>query len=378
MTRHDMIERVGSQHMTANIEGGEYSYVQEAGSKAKLKRVLGREPEHFKLDLRFEENDVVVLIETKQSFVKSDEKQLQEYLEEERLLHYGKKIIAILANTNNDKIKVWKSFVDDEHILKDETALDSMEHYQSLFEFNRSNDREKVLKNTYALNETLHKKDIDEKLRSQFVGTTLLYIRDVLKNRGITAITDETRKQLREYWKGLSANLIRSGIGETLTNLLDGSDNKTLKIELLQRNVINDQKVKKLQLDDWIDILDEIVGNIYRYINTDSSEGQDILNLFFIAFNKYTGMDLDTLFHMLSYDEYAESLLEKYGPAKKDYFTDASLQKQNNVSRTGEGLFCHHIDEDKAVLLSDADYILNTSHAPFEYQKVDRLVYLTI
>lgn len=289
MTRHDMIERVGSQHMTANIEGGEYSYVQEAGSKAKLKRVLGREPEHFKLDLRFEENDVVVLIETKQSFVKSDEKQLQEYLEEERLLHYGKKIIAILANTNNDKIKVWKSFVDDEHILKDETALDSMEHYQSLFEFNRSNDREKVLKNTYALNETLHKKDIDEKLRSQFVGTTLLYIRDVLKNRGITAITDETRKQLREYWKGLSANLIRSGIGETLTNLLDGSDNKTLKIELLQRNVINDQKVKKLQLADWIDILDEIVGNIYRYINTDSSEGQDILNLFFIAFNKYTG-----------------------------------------------------------------------------------------
>lgn len=29
--------------------------------------------------------------------------------------------------------------------------------------------------------------------------------------------------------------------------------------------------------------------DIYRYIDTDSSEGQDILNLFFIAFNKYTG-----------------------------------------------------------------------------------------
>lgn len=28
---------------------------------------------------------------------------------------------------------------------------------------------------------------------------------------------------------------------------------------------------------------------IYRYINADSSEGQDILNMFFIAFNKYTG-----------------------------------------------------------------------------------------
>ena len=29
--------------------------------------------------------------------------------------------------------------------------------------------------------------------------------------------------------------------------------------------------------------------DIYKYIDTDSSEGQDILNLFFIAFNKYTG-----------------------------------------------------------------------------------------
>ena len=29
--------------------------------------------------------------------------------------------------------------------------------------------------------------------------------------------------------------------------------------------------------------------NIFKFIDTDSSEGQDILNLFFIAFNKYTG-----------------------------------------------------------------------------------------
>ena len=41
-----------------------------------------------------------------------DEKQLGEYLEEERAIHPNKKAICILANTNNDKIKVWKSFVD--------------------------------------------------------------------------------------------------------------------------------------------------------------------------------------------------------------------------------------------------------------------------
>lgn len=52
---------------------------------------------------------------------------------------------------------------------------------------------------------------------------------------------------------------------------------------------MNDQKVKKLKIKDWIEILDKILMDIYRFIDADSSEGQDILNLFFIAFNKYTG-----------------------------------------------------------------------------------------
>lgn len=289
MDRVSMCNRIGNAYMTTNIEGGEYSYVQAAGSKEKLINALGYEPTHFKLDIRFENNDVVVLVETKQNFVKANEDQLREYLAEERAIHPGKKIICILANTKNDKIKVWKSIMDNAHFLPDETVLDSMAHYESLFEFSRQNDREAVLKNTYKLNETLHKKDIDEKLRSQFVGTTLLYIRDVLKKQGIAIINDTTRKQLRDFWNSFSPAQIRTGIGETLTSLLDNSDNKTEKIRLLQKNVLDDQKVKSLKTKDWVDVLDEIVGNIYRYINTDSSEGQDILNLFFIAFNKYTG-----------------------------------------------------------------------------------------
>lgn len=54
MTRHDMIERIGKQYLTANIEGGEYSYVQEAGSKSALEKAVGRPITHFKLDIRFE------------------------------------------------------------------------------------------------------------------------------------------------------------------------------------------------------------------------------------------------------------------------------------------------------------------------------------
>lgn len=291
MDRVSMVNRVGIQYLTSNIEGGEYSYIQEAGSREKLIRVLGYEPNHFKLDIRFEnDNDIVVLIETKQNFNDNDENQLREYLAEERALHHNKKIICILANTSDDKVKVWKSIMDDEHLLINETVLDTMDHYESLFvESSKQNNREKVLKNTYALNETLHKKDIDEKIRSQFVGTILLYIRDIIKTKGISKIDDNSRNELKEYWSGLTSNQIRSGIEETLDNLLDGSDNKTLKINLLQRNILEDQKVKRLRVGDWVQILDEIVGNIYIYINTNSSEGQDILNLFFIAFNKYTG-----------------------------------------------------------------------------------------
>lgn len=289
MNRHEMIDRIGKEYLTANIEAGEYSYVQEANSKEKLEKAVGHAVKHFKLDIRFENNSVAVLIETKQSFTKADEKQLAEYVEEERALHKGIKIIAILANTNNDKIKVWRYSVDDAHLLKEETVLDAMEHYVKLFDTSRQNDKERVMKNTYDLNELLHKKDIDEKLRSQFVGTTLLYIKDMVKKTGATRIDDALKDKLDDVWKMMSAEEIRAGIKNTLDNLLDNSENKTKKIELLQKNVLNDQKVKKLKIKDWIEILDTILMDIYRYIDADSSEGQDILNLFFIAFNKYTG-----------------------------------------------------------------------------------------
>ena len=289
MTRHEMIERIGSQYVTSNIEGGEYSYIQEAGSKAELEKAVGHPISHFKLDIRFEKGDVVILVETKQIFKKADEAQLAEYLEEERAIHKGKKIICILANTNNDKIKVWKSFVDDKYELTDETVLDTMDHYEKLFDTSKQNDREKVLKNTYDLNELLHKMDIKEDLRSQFVGTTLLYIKDMVKKAGASSIDEELLKKLNGVWTMMSADQIRAAIKNTLDNLLDGSENKAKKIELLQKNVLNDQKVKKLSLEHWIKILDKIITDIYKYIDADSSEGQDILNLFFIAFNKYTG-----------------------------------------------------------------------------------------
>lgn len=289
MNRTAIINTIGIEYHTPNIEAGEYSYVLEAGSKVELEKKLGRPVSHYKLDIRFELDDVVVLVETKQNFTKRDERQLDEYLQEEQALHYGRKIIAILANTHNNKIKVWKSIIDDKHVLEDETVLDKMEHYVKLFNTNKQNDREKVMKNTYDLNELLHKLDISENLRSQFVGTTLLHIKDMIKRDGASKIDEALVERLNGVWSMMDEKQIRAGIEATLNSLLDGSNNKSKKIELLQKNVLNDQKVKKLTKTNWIKILDTIILDIYRYIDADSSEGQDILNLFFIAFNKYTG-----------------------------------------------------------------------------------------
>lgn len=249
MDRHEMIERVGKEYFTYNIENGEFSYVQEAGSRYLLDSAVGFRPLHFKLDLRFEKDDVVVLIETKQQFTEKDEKQLNDYLKSEKALHKSKKIIAILANTSNDKIKVWKDQVDDEHLLPNETVLDKMDHYVNLFKINKQNDREKVLKNTYDLNELLHKMDIDERLRSQFVGTSLLYLKELIKKIGATKIDDVLKQTLDDIWKVMDGKQLRAAIESTLDGLLDGSDNKAKKIELLQKNVLNDQKVRKLDIN---------------------------------------------------------------------------------------------------------------------------------
>ena len=94
---------------------------------------------------------------------------------------------------------------------------------------------------------------------------------------------------MKEYVNNQSAKAIRSDIGDTLEKLLDGSDNKTQKIDLLKKKVLDDQHIRNLTVKEWETIFTDIMTDIYQYIDDDSSEGQDILNLFFIAFNKYTG-----------------------------------------------------------------------------------------
>lgn len=75
----------------------------------------------------------------------------------------------------------------------------------------------------------------------------------------------------------------------------------------------------------------------------------------------------------MPYNELQDYLIKKYGPAKCDYFaTPECRTKSKKVSRTSEGLYCHHMDEDKGVNLTNAFHAVRQ---PFEWQRKERLVY---
>ncbi len=273
MIRTDMISTVGREYLTSNIENDEYSYP-KAYANASLPFVpiqnkTGRKFE--KLDIRFVKDNVSVLIETKQNFTAADEEQLSAYVEYEKALT-GNKIIAILANTTNDNVKVWRGVISDGDLMPKETALRTMDEYVDFYT-SKINDKEKVMQNTYKLNEMLHRHSIPEKLRSQFVGTCLL----ALKN-GLDYSTPS-----------LTAAQIRTRIKEVLEDLLNSDINKAEKLALLNRNVLGDQYIRQLTIAAFREILKFIEDNILPFINDKSTSGQDLLNLFFVTFNKYVG-----------------------------------------------------------------------------------------
>lgn len=86
----------------------------------------------------------------------------------------------------------------------------------------------------------------------------------------------------------------------------------------------------------------------------------------------------------LSYEDVVESLLQKYGPVTDDYFREKSYKRFFNgeiksittgkYSRTSEGLYCHHILENKYRNLTDKDFCRN-ENAPYKAHKKENLVY---
>lgn len=75
----------------------------------------------------------------------------------------------------------------------------------------------------------------------------------------------------------------------------------------------------------------------------------------------------------MPYSVLIQYLIQKYGAAEHDYFATESLKSKNRkASRTSEGLYCHHMDEDKGGNLST---LPQAKMQPFAWQKKERLVY---
>lgn len=278
MNRISMINTVGCEYLTENIENGEFSYpkaFKEAGLNFNPITDPDTNRSYEKLDIRFVKDGVTVLVETKDDFTlpknKKATEQLSAYVEYEKALT-GNKIVAILANTNDNRIKVYRGAVSEVNFMEKEKALRTMNEYVEFYT-SKVNDKEKVMQNTYALNELMHKHSVPEKLRSQFVGTCLLALKNGLEYSNPKLTTGQ----------------ICIGIKEKLESILEPSMEKSYKVTLLYENVLKNQNIEKMEVSAFREILDAIENNILPFINDKSTAGQDLLNLFFVTFNKYVG-----------------------------------------------------------------------------------------
>ena len=294
MNRFDIINRIGDKYRVGNTETGEFSYAQAlktVGKDIKDYQKATTGTQHKFLDLRFENERLAVLVECKNKFSRWDKAkiqgQLQDYVRFEKA-YSDKKIVAILAETDGDEVWVWfgqSVIIDDEHRMEEETVLRTFEEYENLC-FGRVNDKIKVVDSIKTLNEKLHSDGINEKLRSQFVGTCLLALKNGLVYKNVKETLDpKTGKKLAPE------RVVLKSIKDILEGLLTrgGSLNKAGKLAVLNSKVLDDQDVTSLTYKELEDILQFIDDNVVPYINDKSTAGQDLLNLFFTTFNKYVG-----------------------------------------------------------------------------------------
>lgn len=294
MDRFRIIDRIGDKYRVGNTENGEFNYLQALKSVGKdirdyQKATIGIR--HQYLDIRFENERLVVLVECKNKFNKWDRKkiqgQLQDYVRFEKAFS-DKRIVAILAETEGDDLWVWYGqsvIIDDEHRIKDEKSLRTFEEYEEIC-FGKINDKIKVVDSIKILNEKLHSDGIDEKLRSQFVGTCLLALKNGLVYKDVKETIDpKTGKKLAPE------KVLLKNIKDILEGLLtkSGSSNKADKLAILNNKVLGDQDVTSLTYTELKDILEFVDNNVVPYINDKNTAGQDLLNLFFTTFNKYVG-----------------------------------------------------------------------------------------
>lgn len=297
MKRFDIVQKIGNQYHIGNTENGEFSYVKALASVGKDIKDYQKgdtQQNHQYLDIRFENDRLAILVECKDRFSRwkkeKIQKQLQDYVRYEKA-YSDKKIVAILAETDGDDVWVWYGqsvIIDDDHKQTGERSLKTFEEYENLC-FGKVNDKIKVVDSIKILNEKLHSDGVNEKLRSQFVGTCLLALKNGLTYKNVSATLDPNTGNNLPPEK-VVIHSIKSILSGLLSKSGDITDlNKAGKLSVLNNKVLDDQDITNLTYYELKDILEFIDSNIVPYINDKNTAGQDLLNLFFTTFNKYVG-----------------------------------------------------------------------------------------
>ena len=286
MQRLEIINKIGEKYHIGNLENGEFSYPKAL--KTIGKNIMDYQKgeagvKHDYADIRFENDRMVIIVETKNNFAKWDkikiQRQLQAYVTYEKALT-DKTIVAILAETDGDEVWTWfgqSVIIDDDHRKENVHQILPFSEYEELC-FGKVNNKIKVVDSIKQLNEMLHADGINEKLRSQFVGTCLLALKNNLVYKDVKPSLDESGKELKPN------QIVIQGIQRILSGLLAKSQtlNKAGKLAILNNKVLEDQDVESLTYNELREVLQYIDDNVVPYINDKNTAGQDLLNLFLL------------------------------------------------------------------------------------------------
>jgi len=78
----------------------------------------------------------------------------------------------------------------------------------------------------------------------------------------------------------------------------------------------------------------------------------------------------------LKYEDLVSYLIKKYGPITKPFFVNENCStKTSGLTRSKDGLFIHHVMEDRAIMLSNPQFAITQ---PYEYQLGKNLVYCNL
>ncbi len=192
---------------------------------------------------------------------------IDELLKNCRIAHAKyKNIIGILYNGID--ILVYKN----EELVQGEKELLNKEHYLGLFAQNTI-DKQKIYNLTKRINDNLHFKFGINDLKDRMIFTACALV---------------AKRYEAILTKGMSYNVLRASIFDTLNKSFESAIQQNIKLNILLEKYAAVQ-VNNPENQDAIDDFIECISDISDNINSDFWQGEDVMAIFFNEFNRYKG-----------------------------------------------------------------------------------------